>query len=164
MNRAFVIADLHLKHEKVIEFEQEHRPFSTIEEHDEELIYRFNSVVKKRDTAWILGDLIFKKSGFELIARLNGIKRLVIGNHDLYPSGEYLKYFNKLYSCAEYEGCLLTHIPIHPSQFRRYRLNIHGHLHHNVIDDPRYVCVSAEQVNLTPVLLSDLISERLKLI
>lgn len=156
MNRAFIIADTHYRHKKVIEFEQEFRQFSTIEEHDEELVYRHNSVVKKRDTVWFLGDIAFSREGLELFSRLNGIKRLVMGNHDRFPSNAYLKHFNQLYSCAEYEGCLLTHIPIHPSQFRRYRLNIHGHLHHNTLDDPRYVCVSAEQINLTPVLLSDI--------
>lgn len=48
MNRVFVIADTHFHHSKILEFEKESRPFNTIEEHDAELIYRWNSVVKKK--------------------------------------------------------------------------------------------------------------------
>ena len=50
MSNTFFIADLHFGHKKVIEFEKEHRPFSTIEEHDEELVRRWNARVSKKDS------------------------------------------------------------------------------------------------------------------
>lgn len=34
----FFTADLHLGHKKILELQKEDRPFSTIEEHDEEII------------------------------------------------------------------------------------------------------------------------------
>jgi calcineurin-like phosphoesterase family protein len=34
-NRVFIISDTHFGHSKVIEFEQEHRPFKTIQDHDD---------------------------------------------------------------------------------------------------------------------------------
>jgi len=36
-------------------------------------------------------------------------------------------------------------------------VNIHGHLHANRIDDSRYINVSVEQINYTPVEVDSLI-------
>jgi calcineurin-like phosphoesterase family protein len=151
--RIYVIADTHFGHKKICQFEPSFRPFSSVEEHDAALVRRWNSVVRSEDTVWHLGDVLFGKDSFEILSQLNGIKKLVMGNHDHYPTAEYLKHFNNVYGSVELKGCILTHIPVHPSQFYRYRANIHGHLHHNIIDDRRYICVSAEQSGLTPVLL-----------
>jgi calcineurin-like phosphoesterase family protein len=52
----------------------------------------------------------------------------------------------------------MTHIPVHPSQFPRFRANIHGHLHHKVIADPRYINVSVERTGLRPVLIDALLA------
>jgi len=38
-----------------------------------------------------------------------------------------------------------------PQSVGRWKGNIHGHLHSNTIPDARYVNVSAEQVNYTPI-------------
>lgn len=52
----------------------------------------------------------------------------------------------------EFDGNILTHIPVHPYQLEyRFKYNIHGHMHSKALDDPRYICVSAERVNLTPI-------------
>ena len=66
-----------------------------------------------------------------------------------------------MYGAVKYKDCVLTHIPVHPSQFPRFRLNIHGHLHLKVIADTRYINVSCEQVNYTPVLLKNIIKIQL---
>lgn len=147
----FLIADTHFGHSKVLQFEAEARPFATIEEHDEALIERWNSVVRTRDTVWHLGDVLFGRHSFSCLSRLNGVKKLVMGNHDCYPSAAYLEHFNRIVGSGEIDKHLLTHIPVHHSQFHRFKANIHGHLHSRKIDDPRYVCVSVEQWNLTPV-------------
>lgn len=158
MNRIFVISDTHFGHKKVIEFERKHRPFETIEEHDNELIKRWNSVVHKNDTVWHLGDVLFGRESFTVLGKLNGIKKLVMGNHDRYPTRMYLDHFNVVAGASEVKGCLLTHIPVHPDQFDRYEINVHGHLHSKKMNDDRYINVSAEQINLTPVLLDDLLT------
>jgi calcineurin-like phosphoesterase family protein len=59
VNRVFVTSDTHFGHKRVIEFEAAHRPFATIEEHDRELIARWNATVKPKDTVWHLGDVYF---------------------------------------------------------------------------------------------------------
>lgn len=153
-NKTYVVADTHLGHRKACLF----RPFPTLEEHDRHVIERWNSVVRKKDTVWHLGDVFFGgKDNHVILEQLNGYKHLVLGNHDQYPLEVYQKHFHKIVAGYQYDGCILTHIPIHPNQFYRYRLNIHGHTHDKFIDgDDRYKCVSLEQINYTPVLLREI--------
>lgn len=158
--RYFVISDTHFGHHKILQFEKEFRPFASIEEHDDVLVDRWNSVVRKKDTVWHLGDVLFGAHSFRHLARLNGIKRLVAGNHDVYGTARYLEHFTHVFGAAKVRGCILTHIPVHESQFYRFKHNIHGHLHSKKLDDPRYICVSAEHTNLTPVLLDELLASK----
>jgi calcineurin-like phosphoesterase family protein len=158
-NRVFVIGDTHFGHKKILELEKESRPFKTIEEHDNELVYRWNSVVNKNDTVWHLGDVLFGKESFQTLYKLNGFKHLVMGNHDCYPMEDYKKHFNKIVGCIKLRECIFSHIPISDSQFYRFKANIHGHMHSNKLDDSRYINVSAEQINLTPKLLDTVIHD-----
>jgi calcineurin-like phosphoesterase family protein len=170
MSEVFFIGDTHFGHRGIIEFSETKpfRPFATIEEHDAELVCRWNSIVAPKDTVWHLGDFCFGKRNLEIAAQLNGNKKLVMGNHDMYATEDYLRYFTRLAGVVEYKGLVLSHAPLHESQFARWYMNVHGHMHtHQVMrvrmskdggsvsfgkePDPRYVCVSAEQVNLTPV-------------
>jgi len=160
MTNTFFIGDPHFGHKNIIKFGS--RPFPTIEDHDEELIRRWNSVVRKIDNVWVLGDFCFGKANLAIADRLNGNKRLVMGNHDMYASADYLQYFDKLLGAVEFKDCILTHIPVHFSQFERYKFNIHGHLHSKVIEGnfkSRYLNVSAEQIDLTPISYEDLMKK-----
>lgn len=158
MNRVFIIADTHFGHKKILEFEAGSRSFPTIEAHDDELVRRWNDAVKPKDTVWHLGDVLFGEAAFATLGRLNGVKKLVMGNHDRYPMWRYLEHFSQVFGTVKLRDYILSHVPVHPGQFGRFKGNIHGHLHSNVLDDARYINVSAEQVNLTPVLLDKLLS------
>jgi calcineurin-like phosphoesterase family protein len=159
VSEVFFIGDTHFGHRGIIEFSETKpfRPYATIEEHDEELIRRWNSVVGVKDTVWHLGDFCFGKRNLEIAARLNGNKKLVMGNHDMYATEDYLRHFTRLSGAVEYKGLILTHVPVQEGQLSRWYMNVHGHLHTKKVlkanseMDPRYVCVSCEQVNLTPV-------------
>lgn len=153
MNRVFVTADTHFGHKNICKFEPTTRPFNSIEEHDVELVRRWNSVVKPKDTVWHLGDVLFGRDSFETLGLLNGRKHLVMGNHDGYPSEHYLDYFDRICGSVKLRDCILTHIPVHPVQFNRFKANIHGHMHNYCLEDKRYINVSMDQTNLTPVLL-----------
>lgn len=159
-NRVFVIGDTHFGHKKIIEFEGVARPFATIEEHDRELVSRWNAVVKPKDTVWHLGDVFFGGSeNHAILGELNGLKKLVLGNHDGYPLEIYQRYFSRIYGAAEVRGCIFTHIPVHPYQLEtRYKANIHGHLHSKKMEDDRYICVSAEHLGLAPALLDKVLA------
>lgn len=80
MSNVFYTADLHFNHP----FVAGTRGYTTAEEHDEALIENFNKVVHKKDHLWILGDLNHGSltAGLAQAARLNGVKHLVLGNHD----------------------------------------------------------------------------------
>jgi len=77
----FLTGDLHFLHPKIVSICN--RP-TTIEEHDEWLINRFNSVVGKKDELYILGDVSMGnlEKTDKLLDRLHGKKFLILGNHD----------------------------------------------------------------------------------
>jgi calcineurin-like phosphoesterase family protein len=163
------IADLHFGHK----FIAEHRGFESIEAHDEHVINQWNSVVNKRDITYILGDITMEKSdSYPLLNRLNGIKKVVLGNHDKAAHvPELLKYVNSVAAMVQYKGIFLTHCPIHPMEMDyRVHHNIHGHIHSKLVMYPvtvfgfklfdrvdrRYNCVSCEHVDFKPKTLEQL--------
>lgn len=46
MSNVWFTSDLHFGHEKIIQYEAEHHPFTLIEEHDEAIIANINSCVR----------------------------------------------------------------------------------------------------------------------
>lgn len=179
MPEIFIISDSHFGHKNIIKFHPIERPFTTIEEHDAELIKRWNKVVGKNDIVFHLGDFAMAKKHVHKAGELNGKKRLIMGNHDIHPIADYALYFDKIYGVLPYKGCILTHMPIRQDD-TSWELNVHGHLHNNIVmsneivapdkeypmnwemrPDPRYLNVSCERVNLTPINF-DLVNEKLK--
>jgi calcineurin-like phosphoesterase family protein len=158
MNRIFLIGDTHFGHAKILEFEAEARPFTSVEEHDEFLIHNWNETVKPKDTVWHLGDVGFGLDVFNILPRLHGYKKLVMGNHDRYPAERYLEHFNGIFGAVKLRDYIMTHVPIHDSQFYRFEGNIHGHLHSKSLEDKRYINVSAEVIGLKPILFDEAIS------
>jgi calcineurin-like phosphoesterase family protein len=152
MAEIFVISDLHLSHKNMAL----KRGFKDEIEHDKFIIEQWNKVVSKKDTVWILGDITMEKSSpYPLLDKLNGYKKVVLGNHDQ-PQHipELLKYVNSVCGVIKFKGFILTHYPIHQSEIDRFYINIHGHVHENSLTDNRYINVSCEVVNYTPVRLS----------
>ena len=160
------IADLHLGHTNMAL----KRGFTTVEEHDEYIIEKFNSVVSKRDVTYILGDVTMEKSApYHLLDRLNGMKHVVLGNHDRRQDvKKLLEHVESVAGMIQYKGIMLTHCPIHPMELDyRFSRNIHGHIHDKQvmldapmapmeIPDERYICVSCERVDYTPKTLEEL--------
>ena len=153
MSRIYLISDLHFSHNNMAI----KRGFNSVEEHDSHIINTWNKTVSKKDTVWILGDITMEKSSpYYLLNQLNGIKKVVLGNHDM-PQHvpELLKYVNKVCGMFDYKGFTFTHCPIHESEVGRFIKNIHGHVHENTLNDSRYVNVSAEAINYRPKLFPD---------
>lgn len=159
MGEVFFISDTHFGHKAIVRYEPIFRPFQTVEEHDEELVKRWNSVVHPKDKVFHLGDAVFGKRNIPILGRLNGFIHLIMGNHDVYGIDEYMQYVDKISGMVEYHnGLILTHAPLHSNQVgdgKHYWANVHGHLHSKNYTDSRYVNVSCEQVNLTPVPLDE---------
>lgn len=132
-------SDHHFGHENIIQFCN--RPFKNAAEMDEVLITNHNALVQPEDHVWFLGDLTMArgslKSGqakwlISLIKRMNGHKRLILGNHDLFPTKVYLEAgFEKIKASHRHDNILFTHIPIHPASLSNVRACVHGHIHNN---------------------------------
>ena len=62
----------------------DNRPFADVTEMNETLIHRWNSVVSRADTVYVLGDFIWEKESLwpAWLERLTGNKVLIRGNHD----------------------------------------------------------------------------------
>lgn len=160
------IADLHLGHKNMAI----KRGFADEYEQTERIVEAWNSVVHKRDTTYILGDITMEnKRDYYILDRLAGLKNVVLGNHDRRQDVvELLKYVNSVSGMIKYRkngiSMLLTHCPIHTREFDyRIKYNIHGHIHEDVVllpdnkVDKRYINVSLENIDYTPKLLSELI-------
>src|SRR6185437_1215231 len=76
----FYTSDHHFGHERIIELC--YRPFKTVTQMNDEMVYRWNQVVAPEDMVWVLGDVAIGRPGLLNVNRLNGTKILVAGNHD----------------------------------------------------------------------------------
>lgn len=163
----WVISDTHFNHLNILGFTDENnkpvRPFDSVEDMNETMIDNWNKVVKPGDKVYHLGDVFFgSKDEFKsLWPRLNGKKRLIVGNHDDIKFLSSGGFFSKVYMWRAFEGLLLTHVPVHPStlgegRFKGKILNVHGHIHQNKSPEGPYKCVCVEQTNYTPVNLEEL--------
>ena len=77
MSEVFVCADLHFYHKNIITYEN--RPYPDVESMNYGLIKNWNSVVKKDDTVFVLGDVCFCSiaKAKEFVGQLNGRKVLI---------------------------------------------------------------------------------------
>lgn len=181
MSDTWFISDPHFGHASMLKFLRQDgallRPqFANVDEMDDFIITQHNSVVKPDDKVYILGDIAMKKRFLEKVLKLNGRKRIILGNHDIFGYKEYARYFGEVYHMRTLpgEGILMTHIPIHIQSVKRGWVNVHGHLHAQIVaqdqqmiegtladQHPKYYSVCVEQHNYTPVNM-DIIRDKVK--
>lgn len=161
----WVISDTHFLHSNSItKWSDGRKIFEDVHHMNEVIIQNWNSVVKPGDIVYHLGDVFigdrdeFKK----LWPRLNGRKRLVVGNHDdikFLSSGSFFQKVLQSKTIPEY-GIIMTHQPIRMgdvNDYHKYGFNVHGHVHNYSVPDKRYYNVSVEVINYTPVNLDTII-------
>ena len=177
MTNRFVISDTHFGHTNSWQLFKRPdgsplRPFTSTEEMDEAMIERWNAKVQPHDVVYHLGDVVINRKYLHLVKRLNGKKRLVRGNHDIFKDQDYRDVgFDSLYGVRVFtDKFILSHIPLHPDCItHRFKVNVHGHLHANEVmrtrtnmvhgtmtglvtePDPRYLCVSVEHTDYEPL-------------
>lgn len=174
MSNIFVISDTHFGHEKCLTFKDKKgeliRPeFSCVEEMDETIIDNWNKTVKPEDKVYHLGDFSFggKHNIKKYSERLNGHKRLILGNHD-YEAKDYVNHFEKVMSWRHLGKfdmpVYLCHFPLRSEAYDyrddRRGINIHGHLHEKQLNGnpPTHVNVCVEQIRYTPITIEEIIS------
>lgn len=150
------------------------------EEMDEAMVENWNRVVGPKDKVEVLGDVIIGRTQRTTLGRLNGRKRLRMGNHDIFVSKnnrDYAEYFEEITAYKVFDDLIMSHIPLHPESVKeRWKANVHGHLHtgrvmmpnplwhewtygetgwgpepRREVIDPRYLCVSMEHIDYTPL-------------
>mgnify|MGYP001392298451 CR=1 FL=1 len=174
----FLVSDTHFGHEKMITtFKAADgtpaRKFANVEEMDELMIANWNAVVRPQDHIYHLGDVTMKLDIMDrIMPRLQGHKRLVRGNHDIFKTDRYLRHFDEIHGVRVLDNLLCTHIPVRADAMGRFRANVHGHVHLNspfitegptTLDyvgakaQPRlWVNICVEIMNYTPIALEDL--------
>lgn len=167
MSRVFFISDLHFGHENLC---RGLRGMSA-EESDNLIITNWNKTVTKRDVVFICGDVTMDKPAIirEKIPLLNGILYCVAGNHDTRKCCKALTECGvSVIGNVNYNGFILSHIPLREEELRGVRGNIHGHIHtagfidglgdYKPKDDygDKYINVNCEFHNYTPILFTDI--------
>ena len=157
MTKTFLISDTHFGHENILNFKTAEgnllRKFSDIHHHDEFMISNWNKTVGPEDKVYHLGDVGFISFTRmkDIFDRLNGTKILIKGNHDNYKLSQYAQIFKDVRAYHVLDRFVLSHVPIHPYSLDRWKANIHGHLHSNKLDDPKYINICVEHTHYTPV-------------
>jgi calcineurin-like phosphoesterase family protein len=164
MSKVYFLSDLHLDHKNILDFSGPLRGGNTVEEHDDWIISQINSVVKKRDTLYLLGDVAMSQKGLNRILEIPCKKHLIMGNHDTEPMLDYLRVFDTVRAYTKYKGFWISHMPVSNFDFDyRVRGNVHGHTHFKTVSyehDPkhwwRYINVSVERSYGLPVTFESL--------
>ena len=116
-NNIFFTSDTHFGHANIIKYAM--RPYENVDQMNEDLIKRWNSVVGPDDIVFHLGDFMFGNINrfWEYRSRLNGKIYLIHGNHDykLMCEGNIEEGFEDI--CAQMNICVdgqkiyLSHFP-----------------------------------------------------
>lgn len=177
MSKVWLTSDWHFCHNQPFLYEP--RGFKNVEEMNEVIIAKHNSIVMPEDDVIVLGDLMLNDNakGIECINRLNGNLHIVAGNHD--TANRIQEYVN-LKAGTEFWGYAvpykyrkynfyLSHYPTltsnldvdKPLKARVISLCGHNHTQDRWIDWDKGLIyhVEMDAHNCYPVLLDDIIEE-----
>ena len=148
----FIISDTHFWHQNIIDYED--RPFDTVEEMNKYMVKQWNSVVGKDDLIYHLGDVSLgkKEETRHILSQLNGIKILILGNHDHFSITAYREMgFWKVYDQTIIidDFVILSHKPLYLRKIGPF-VNICGHTHGKSLDHKDYFNVSVETNDYKP--------------
>lgn len=155
--KVFLIGDTHFSHRNIIKYCN--RPFLDVDDMNEQLIKNWNKVVSANDIVYVVGDfaLCGKQKIIEIGQRLNGRKRLILGNHDqasmeTYRQAGFEMIYNRPIVLDEF--FIISHEPKVGFSPNTPFANIFAHVH----DNPAYAdcsarsfCVSAERIAYAPI-------------
>lgn len=148
-------SDFHFGHSNIIEYCN--RPFDDVMDMNKALVAKWNEKVAPEDLAWIIGDIAMghKQKNMTWLSKMNGIKFLVMGNHDpgfgkklssSLIADNYSEYFRGVYTSAyhhtktRFGQVFVNHFPYsqdhrHGERYAEHRPKycglplIHGHVH-----------------------------------
>jgi len=161
----WIVSDTHFGHANILNFTDSNtgakvRTFHDMYEMDEHMVDRWNKTVKDEDIVYHLGDVYFD-NGHQVLPRLRGRKRLILGNHDNAKSSYLQNHFQKIMMWRMWPefDCVLSHVPLHESSMYKVTYNLHGHIHQNASPTPRHYNCSVEVQDYTPRNIEDIMKE-----
>ncbi len=159
--KIFVVSDTHFRHGNIIKYSK--RPFTSVEEMDNEMIKRWNRKVGKDDLVIHCGDFALGNEGEvkEIRDRLNGGLILLKGNHDhrSLRAADFLIVNGTL----ELENIIFSHYPLPKEAMPKGFVNVHGHIHTK--ESLHGINISVEKTDYEPIELSEvrkLVAEKMK--
>lgn len=174
MNKIWLTSDWHFGHDK--EFVWKVRGYNSIQEMNEGIIAKHNSLVEPDDIVYCLGDCVLGDiNNVNNITELNGQIKIIRGNHDtdrrveaykILPNVEYIGWAEMI----KYQGYhfYLSHYPTLTSNMdegaplKARVLNLYGHTHQNTNfynENPLMYHVGMDSHNCYPVSLDSIIEE-----
>lgn len=154
----YFTSDTHFYHKRIIGFQEQRAYFrckdlphivdakgeishaDEVAAMNERIIAGWNSVVSATDIIYHLGDLSFGSASktSEILSRLNGLKYLIMGNHDWKRTcTTYNEYFEEVFphyhelKIDDKLVCLMHYPILSWNQAERGSIHLHGHLHGN---------------------------------
>ena len=139
MANIWFTSDLHLCHDR--EFVWKARGFNSVDEMNQAIVNRFNSVIQPEDTLYILGDVMLNDNvkAEQYLAQIKGKKIFIRGNHDTNSRVEiYKKYTDAKIKWADIikikgRSIYISHYPTYTANADdapgKVTLNFHGHTH-----------------------------------
>jgi calcineurin-like phosphoesterase family protein len=178
----WIISDTHLGHQNILKFTDSSTGnlirghlFDNIDQMDEYMLEKWNSVVKPGDIVYHLGDVFMgdKERFKRQWPKFNGSKRLIVGNHDdikFLSTGGFFKKVQMWRKFTEY-NILLSHVPLHEMSISRGRpdaqkkmVNVHGHTHNNGSPPGLYMNMCVEAIDYTPQNIEDVAQKANKML
>ena len=169
----YFTSDLHIGHDK--SFIWQARGFNSIEEHDTQILLRWNATVSPEDTVYILGDLCMGGNEPEwnrIYKVLNGHKKFIHGNHDTLTKIErYINEYNMkdlglaaIYKYSKKKKFYLSHYPtlVDNHENDKFFWNLSGHTHSKSLFHNGSGCiynVAMDAHNCTPVSIEQIIKD-----
>ena len=164
--KTFFTSDTHFGHGRVIELCK--RPFADLANMDDAMVRAWNDRVAPDDIVWHVGDFAMGRD--EKIEatfhRLNGVKHLVLGNHDEEREEILTLPWASISQIAitivDGQRITMCHYPMKSwPQARKGAIHLFGHMHGRLKGTKRSLDVGADCWNFQPVTLDE-IRRRLK--
>lgn len=176
MTDIWFLSDHHIMHDNILNFVGDdgkyiRGQFADVNEMNWTMVENHNSVVKTKDKVWFGGDFAFKTTEkadeiAHILRSMNGHKRLILGNHDNIKAPCIYNNFEKIqlwkgFKEGKYleKSFTLTHIPLMLSSLRDGKVNVHGHIHQNLMKEKGYINICVEHRNYTPVHYDTILAE-----
>ena len=153
-NQYWFTADEHYFHRNIIKYCD--RPFDSVEEMNQEMIDRFNSVVGKDDITIHAGDfgLGTKSSIKNVIAQLNGSHTFLLGSHDRWLNKNTMTIYQRKFNgtmIVVCHYCMRTWALSHYNSWHLY-----GHSHGTLPSIGKSMDIGVDTNNFFPYSLNDI--------